>query len=269
MNSRKNEVGRDMKTSIEMQFVDTHCHLENNEFNEDREIVIKRAAEAGIHIISSAIDKDSWLKGLKIAEKHNNVYASLGLDPSNFGDCESAIVTIRENHKGIIAIGEIGLDHFRIRDHGERAEQEKAFRNLIELAIEYKLPIQVHSRSAGAKALAVLKDCNADLVHMHAFDGKSNYARKASHDLGYYFSIPTSVIRSLQKQKLVKAVNIERLLLETDSPVLGPEIGERNEPKNIGIALKEIASILRREEEEVREIVLENTLRLYSKIKFH
>jgi TatD DNase family protein len=166
----------------------------------------------------------------------------------------------------MIAVGETGLDHYLIRDHQERNHQESCFRSMIELAIDLGFPIQVHSRSAGAKALDVLGSCGASEVHMHAFDGRASLARAASRDLGYYFSIPTSVVRSPQKRKLVKAVHIERILLETDSPVLGPDKGARNIPTNIGIALREVAAILRRDEEELREIILENTLRLYTKI---
>lgn len=102
---------------------------------------------------------------------------------------------------------------------------------------------------------------------MHAFDGRASYARIASRDLDYYFSIPTSVVRSPQKKKLVKAIAIERLLLETDSPVLGSMKGERNVPTNISIALKEVSSILRRDEEELRLLILENTQRLYREVK--
>ncbi|MFW9888765.1 MAG: TatD family hydrolase, partial [Candidatus Thorarchaeota archaeon] len=104
-------------------------------------------------------------------------------------------------------------------------------------------------------------------VQMHAFDAKSSLARTASRELGYYFSIPTSVVRSSQKRKLVKAVDIERLLLETDSPILSPERGKRNVPANIEITLEETANILRRDPEELREIVLENSFRLYSRIR--
>lgn len=250
-----------------MKYIDTHCHLENEAFENDREIVIKQASETGIYIITSSIDKGLWFKGLELAKEHGNVYASIGLDPSNYGDCDKAIDWIRKNQSDIIAIGEVGLDHFRIRDHSERDEQEKAFRKLIHLANELKLPIQIHSRSAGAKAIAVLEDCSAGLVHMHAFDGRASYARIASRDLDYYFSIPTSVVRSPQKKKLVKAIAIERLLLETDSPVLGSMKGERNVPTNISIALKEVSSILRRDEEELRLLILENTQRLYREVK--
>ncbi|MHA2160095.1 MAG: TatD family hydrolase [Candidatus Thorarchaeota archaeon] len=249
------------------EMIDTHCHLENDLFDEDRENVIKQAAAIGVRIITSAIDRDSWAKGCDIADMNESVYASIGLDPVNFDDVDSAIEWIRNNSSRIIAIGETGLDHFRTRDHEEREKQEQAFRKLIKIADELNLPIQIHSRSAGAKAISVLEDCEATSVHMHAFDGKSSHARRASRELDYYFSIPTSVIRSPQKRKLVKAVDIEHLLFETDSPVLGPNKGERNTPSNLPVVLREVASILRRDEEELREMVLENTHRLYSNIK--
>jgi len=258
-----------MRTLSGIRFIDSHCHLENNEFDIDRDEIVRRASATGIHIITSAIDKKTWSLGIEISKNYDNVYLSLGLDPMNFQDCSQAVNWIRNNHSSIIAVGEIGLDHFRIRDHSEREQQEQAFRELIGLANEFNLPVQIHSRSAGAKAIEILKDTSAKAVHLHAFDGKSSYARSASYDYGYYFSIPTSVVRSPQKQKLVKAIEIERLLLETDSPVLASEKGIRNEPSNIGIALSEVASILRRDEEELREIILENTLRLYTRIKAH
>jgi TatD DNase family protein len=229
--------------------------------------VIEDASDLGICIITSAIEKQLWEKGCAIAEAHTNVYASVGLEPAKYRDCEIATEWIRSNKERIIAIGEIGLDHYLIRDHQERELQESCFRNLIALAKELEIPLQVHSRSAGRKALEVLESCGVNQVHLHAFDGKASLARTASRDLGFYFSIPTSVVRSPQKRKLVKAVHIERLLIETDSPVLGPEKGTRNVPANLPIALREVASILRREEEEIREIILENTQRLYAKIQ--
>jgi len=241
--------------------IDTHCHLENDAFAEDLDIVIQRASEKGIHIITSSIEKERWAKCCKIASAYKNVYCSIGLDPMQYEDYPLAVEKIRSTSNQLVAIGEAGLDHFYLRDHKERDKQEIAFRNMISVANEIKLPIQVHSRSAGAKAITVLKDAEAN--------GKASYARTASNDLGYYFSIPTSVVRSPQKKKLTKGIAIERLLLETDSPVLGAEREERNEPANLGIALREVASILRREEEELREIILENTLRLYKRINSH
>jgi TatD DNase family protein len=250
-----------------MKIVDTHCHLEQSEFANDLSDVILRASKAEIYMISSAISKFDWERVVKISKDYENVYASLGIDPMLY-DHLSIIPAIWQKWKDdIVAIGEVGLDHYRERDHKLRDIQEQMFRKTILFAKEQGLPIQVHSRSAGKKALEVLRDCDANMVHMHAFDGKAGLARVASNEYDYYFSIPTSVVRSPQKQKLVKAVNIERLLLETDSPVLGPDKGIRNEPSNLPLVVKGIASILRLSEEEVKQITLENTLRLYKRIK--
>jgi len=250
-----------------VQFVDTHCHLEQVEFDTDREEVIRKASEQSIVAISSAISIEDYEKNLDIAKNHVNVYASLGLDPTLHTQIENALRQICNHRTEIIAIGETGLDHYRERDHAERLKQETAFIKMIALSKELGLPIQVHSRSAGSAALLTLQKNDAQGVHMHAFDGKASLARNASKDLGYYFSIPTSVVRSPQKRKLVKAVALDRLLLETDSPVLGPNREIRNEPSNLPVALREVALILKKNEDEMREIILENTLRLYTHLR--
>ncbi len=249
-----------------MRIIDTHCHLEQSEFEPDLPDVIKRAAEAGIHIITSAISKSDWQRAVEISIQYDNVDVSLGVDPIFYDHLDFILDEWKKWSGYLVAIGEVGLDHFRERDHALRETQDEMFRKAIRFAMEMNLPVQVHSRSAGKKALHVLEDCGICDVHMHAFDGKANLARVASRDLGYYFSIPTSVVRSPQKKKLVKAIDIEHILVETDSPVLGPEAGVRNEPSNIYTATKEIASILHRTDDEICEIILENTLRLYRRI---
>lgn len=247
-------------------FVDSHCHIQQADFDLDRNEVISRAKSKGIAMISSAIDRGDWPKLIPISEKHEYVFSSIGLDPLKHENLSYALQFIRENESKLIAIGEVGLDYYRERNHSERDRQEMAFKKMIEIASELKLPIQVHSRSAGKAALEVIEKNNAGSVHMHAFDGKSSLARTASKEFGYYFSIPTSVVRSPQKQKLVKAVSIEKLLLETDSPVLSAIKGERNEPSNLTIAASEVARILQRGYEETSAILLENSLRLYKKL---
>lgn len=250
-----------------IRLIDTHCHLAGAEFKEDLVEIFKKLSGLGIAAISSSIEKDEWDINLEISRKYDSLFASTGVNPEKWSDTELAEKWIREHSDEIVSIGEVGLDHYKIRDHRERELQRSAFVDMIDLSKELDLPIQVHSRSAGRAALEVLEKENASLVHMHAFDGKSSLARMASNDLDYYFSIPTSVVRSPQKQKLVKAVNIERLLIETDSPVLAPDRGMRNTPLNLPIVIHEIARILRRDEEELQELILENTLRLYSRIR--
>jgi TatD DNase family protein len=249
--------------------IDSHCHLENESFDSDRDLVIKRAEKRGIALITSGIEMETWEKTCEIAEAHQNIYASVGLDPTQYENCTYALDWIRTNKDRIVSIGETGLDHYLVRDHLEREKQRQCFESMIDLAMELRLPIQVHSRSAGRSALETLSNRHASAVHLHAFDGKASLAKEASRNLGYYFSIPTSVVRSPQKRKLVKAVTLERLLIETDSPVLGVERNERNEPSNLPVVVREIAQILRRGEEEIRELVLNNTMKLYSKIKYH
>lgn len=250
-----------------IKLIDTHCHLENEAFDSDRESIINGAMDLGIAIVTSAIDRKLWDKGCEIAKGHSNVFASVGLDPTQFIDCDLALEWIESNKQRIVALGEVGLDHYLVRNHQQRSLQETCFRRFIDLARGLRIPVQVHSRSAGKKAIEILeKQCAVD-VHLHAFDGKASLAKVASKELGYYFSIPTSVVRSPQKRKLVKAIDIECLLLETDSPVLGADKGQRNVPTNLRIALREVANILRRDEEELREIILDNTLKLYKRIE--
>ncbi|NWF96304.1 MAG: TatD family hydrolase [Candidatus Thorarchaeota archaeon] len=237
--------------------------MESSDFDGDRAMVIRRAEESGIHVITSAIDPRDYDKALDIASAYNTVSLAVGLDPELVGQGADALEWIRRNRKSLIAIGETGLDHYRTRDHSVRALQEDLFKQFIAEATDAGLPIQVHSRSAGAKALDVLYRAGAEAVHMHAFDGRAGLARTASCEHGYYFSVPTSVVRSPQKRKLVEAVDIEHLLVETDSPVLGADPTRRNEPSDIDIAIDECARILGRHRDEMQDILLENTLRLY------
>ncbi|MDF1541276.1 MAG: TatD family hydrolase [Candidatus Thorarchaeota archaeon] len=252
---------------MKSRLIDTHCHMGDDGFDEDRESIIEEARSREIAIISSGVTPNTWRKNLDICRRYDNLYASIGLSPAEHQHLEELLEVLREHRNELIAIGECGLDYYIERDHEIRERQSEVFIELIQLANDFNLPIQIHSRSAGKYALDILKKQDAKMVHMHAFDGKSNLARIASNEWGYYFSIPTSVVRSPQKQKLVKAINIERLLIETDSPVLSPERGTRNTPSNLPVALQEVSRILRRGEDEMREIILENSCRLYKKLR--
>ena len=132
-----------------LYLIDTHCHLEDILFDEDRDVVVQQAKERKIAIITSAITEDSWKKGIQIASKYDNVFPSLGLNPTQYQNVDLAIESILENEKELVAIGEIGLDHFLTRDHEERNLQEVAFKKLLGIARDLDLPVQIHSRSAG------------------------------------------------------------------------------------------------------------------------
>jgi TatD DNase family protein len=169
---------------------------------------------------------------------------------------------IRHHRSELIAIGEVGLDFWKVGTEPERAVQREIFAGFIHLSRELDLPLNVHSRSAGRHAVAMLVEQGAVRVQMHAFDGKIGAARPAV-EAGYFFSIPPSVVRSRQKQKLVKHLPLNCLLVETDSPVLGPEPDERNEPGNLMIAATAISELKGIPLDDVMEALAENGRRLY------
>ena len=165
----------------------------------------------------------------------------------------------------VVGIGEVGLDYWVVKEAAARELQQEILKQFVELSKELNLPLNIHSRSAGRHAIALLLENNAPRVQMHAFDGKAGAALPAV-EAGYFFSIPPSVIRSRQKQKLVKQLPLSCQLVETDSPVLGPSPEERNEPANILQSIKAIAALKDVTEEEVIAAVSENTKRLYGKL---
>jgi len=172
---------------------------------------------------------------------------------------------IRSERSKLVAIGEVGLDFWIVKEESQKEIQKEILKGFISLSQELDLPLNIHSihsRSAGRHAVALLLENGATRVQMHAFDGKASAALPAA-EAGFFFSIPPSVVRSRQKQKLVKHLPLSCLLVETDSPVLGPESGERNEPANITVSIKTIAELKNLDEREVIESVAENTKRLY------
>ena len=156
----------------------------------------------------------------------------------------------------------MGLDHWVVKDATDRDLQRQIFAEFIALSNELNLPLNVHSRSAGRVTVQFLKEQGARRVLLHAFDGKASAALQGAA-VGFFFSIPPSVIRSVQKQKLVRALPLERLLLETDSPVLGPDPAARNEPRNLRVACQAVADLKGVPFEEVAERTTANARQLF------
>lgn len=243
--------------------IDVHAHLTDGSYS-DLQAVIKRAREAGLkHIIISITDPSEIGRAKEILQMEPGFFSlTIGLDPMALSEEKYLMFESLVDKELIVGIGEVGLDHYYARDHGLRDLQERYFRRSIRLSIRKGLPLVVHSRSAGRAALEVLYSEGAKRVLMHAFDGKSGDARVAA-EKGFYFSIPTSVVYSQQKQKLVKNLPLSSLMLETDSPVLSPIRGKRNEPANLVYALRKVAEIKGVAEEEVARITTENAKNLF------
>jgi TatD DNase family protein len=204
------------------------------------------------------------LQNLKLAGRYPLLRPAAGLYPTelDLDEIEKMITLIRKERERLVAIGEVGLDHWAVKEETDRELQRGMFLKFIRLSLELDLPLNVHSRSAGREAIRCLLEGGAQKVQLHAFDGKWGSALQAV-EAGYYFSIPPSIVRSRQKQKLVKQMPLRSILVETDSPVLGPTPDERNEPSNILLAIDAIAEIKGVKRQEVMETAYENTVRLY------
>jgi TatD DNase family protein len=244
--------------------IDCHAHLAASDFDDDRVLVLERAQAAGVEqVIVVGEDADEGPRVLEICSRHGPwLRPCIGLHPDRFAedrplpseaDLDRLSILIRAEGQRLAAVGEVGLDYWHVKTAERRAAQGVWLEQMVALAIELGLPLNVHSRSAGHHTLSLLARCGASKVLMHAFDGRASYAKLAAEERGYLFSIPPSVVRSRQKQKLVRGLPLESLALESDSPVLGPEPGVRNEPANLVHAVACIAELKGVSEAQVRE----------------
>jgi len=243
-----------------MEYIDIHSHINLKEFDSNREQVLKDAEDIGVlAILDSGETFEENQKVLELAEQYSILKPSLGFHPVNLDGekAEKVEKQIRENAEKTVAIGEIGLDYWKVQDKTDQETQRNNFKRFISLAKELDKPIITHSRSAGKDVIQMLIDSDAKRVNMHAFDGKYATA-KPGVEAGFYFSIPPSIIRSNQKQKLVKELPLESIILETDAPVLGPNKEDGNLPANICISAQVIANIKHTSLEQVCEITTKN-----------
>ncbi len=247
--------------------VDAHAHMSDAAFQADREVVLHAAAEVGVEgIVTVSENLEDAHKVLELAERFPLLKPCAGLYPAvlDLELAEAMVAFIRKHGDRLVGIGEVGLDHWVVKEAKEWQIQERTLAKFVALSKELDLPLNVHSRSAGRHTVRFLREQGAGKVLLHAFDGKASAALEGI-EAGYYFSIPPSVIRSQQKQKLLRHLPLDRLLLETDSPVLGPDAAARNEPKNVVLSCQAIASAKAMSVEEVARITTENACRLFPK----
>jgi TatD DNase family protein len=265
MHAQRSDRPKKLVAKMKYPIVDTHAHLCDPVFDADLAEVLEKAQKTGIcAILLVGETLADAAKNLNLARQYPILKPAAGLYPEILDDkaADGLMAFIRKHRRQLAAIGEVGLDHWVVKTASGKALQQKIFRRFIDLAAELDLPLNVHSRSAGKKAIALLLQCGATRVQMHAFDGRAAAAMPAV-EAGYFFSIPPSVIRSRQKQKLVKRLPLSSLLLETDSPVLGPVANQRNRPDNITVAIDAIAEIKGVRKEAVIEAAAVNTQVLY------
>jgi len=250
--------------------IDSHAHLEMQEFKRDLEAVIQRAKESGVgYTFTVGTEKKDWERALEIANSHPSIYAILGVHPHNAKEIDDQTYPMLKEfcrNGKVKAYGEIGLDFFR--NLSPRDIQLKRFREQIGLAKELGLPIVVHDREAHQETLEILKSEKAEECRgiIHCFSGDYDMA-KVCIDMGFYISIPGSITfkNAESFREIVKKIPLEFLLVETDAPFLTPVPfrGKRNEPSYVRYTAQKLAEIKNIPFEKVAKVTTENALRVY------
>jgi TatD DNase family protein len=258
---------------------DTHCHLDFDRFDEDRERVIARAEKQGLtHILVPGIDLSSSRAAVALAEKHEMVYAAVGVHPNSgtswTADTRKQLASLA-GHPKVVAIGEIGLDYYR--DWTPQALQRKIFREQLGLAAESGLPVIIHNREAFEDVVPLLVAWQEDLAEegaelaqkpgvLHSYSGSIMQAEPVLNS-GYYlgFTGPVTFKNAVETQEAAQKMPLEKMLIETDSPYLTPHPfrGKRNEPSYVYYVAEKIATLRGLSPAEVGEITSRNAKLLF------
>lgn len=230
-------------------YVDTHCHLDFEQFDADREAVLERARAAGVkRLVIPGVDLAACRRAVALAERYPDVYAAVGLHPNDAGEFSpAALAELRNlaNHPKVVGIGEIGIDLYWRKL--SLTEQESVFRAQLRLADEAGKPVIVHDRDAHAEVLAVLQSQRpAAGVVLHAFSGDQRMA-EAALALGCYLGVdgPLTYKKNEALRAIFAAAPLDRILIETDAPYLTPQPwrGQRNEPAYVRAVAEKLAEI--------------------------
>ena len=247
-------------------FIDTHCHLSKEDYD-DIDLIIHDNRAAGIEkIIISGCTRDSILESLELSKKYEDVYTTIGYHPSEaIATTEDDLVLLEQQLQNdkVVGVGEIGLDYHYGKDDLE--EQQALFRKQLSLASKYNMPVVIHSRDATEDTIHILSEFPDVCGVIHCFSGSLETAKKYI-SMGYMLGIGGVV--TFQNGKLgsvIQEVGLDSIVLETDSPYLtpAPNRGKQNSSKYIpDIALK-LAELLDISVDEVSDITLKNTNRLF------
>ena len=252
-----------------IEFFDSHCHLTDAAFREDREAVFRRAAEAGVTrmtLIGSNVADAT--RAAALASGRAGVFSTAGVHPHAVAEAEPGdLDRVRElatSSPDVVAIGETGLDYFY--DHAPRAAQRESFAAHLVLGWELGLPVVVHAREADADIASALSDApDGTRGVLHCFTG-GDRAFAAAMEAGWYVSASgIASFSSFQAGGLLREVPEDRLLIETDAPYLAPvpRRGRRNEPAFVVHVAEAVARLLDRSLTEVARLSTENACRLY------
>jgi len=259
-----------------MIYIDSHCHIDGEQFDADRDEVVQRAKDAGVaamlNVGTGDPHSDDFRRAVAVAEKYDSVYCSVGVHPHDaklYDDkAEQHLLDLVKSSEKVIAWGEIGLDFYY--DHSPRDVQKDVFRRQIRTAKDLDLPIIIHSRDANDETVEILKDeCSYEAFRggiMHCFGGTLDMVKELV-PLGFLISFAGNV--TFKNADALRAVaeilQLNRMLIETDCPFLTPEPfrGRRNEPAFVVHTAKFLAELCEIELSAVADSTTENFLNFF------
>lgn len=272
-----------------IMLTDTHCHLDLDKFDADRDAVLQRAAEAGVgKMLVPGLDHESSRAAVTLAESHASVFAAVGFHPTDIDEMTpdrfDELGKLAE-HPRVVAVGEIGLDYYWIKEPDQRLAQRQKLSPQLVLASTVNKPIILHLREeddaesgdATRDLFEILEEWHNRFLHrnhplvqrpgvFHSFNGNLESARRAI-GMNYYIGItgPITYRNADAQQSMVRDLPLDRLLIETDSPFQTPvpHRGRRNEPAFVGHIADKIAELHHTSREQVAMITTQNANRLF------
>jgi TatD DNase family protein len=256
-----------------MNLIDTHAHIDAEEFNEDINDVIARAFDGGIEsIIIPAIEPNRYEKLFKLSELNKNIFIGMGVHPHNAKELDKIVLNeIYDNaskNKKVVAIGEIGLDYYY--DFAPKETQKRALREQLEIAKDLNLPAIIHNRESDEDLLEIIQEAQDGKLRgvFHCFYGDEDFLKKVL-ELNFIVSFTGNItFKKFNAIDTVKNVPMDKFMLETDSPYMTPVPfrGKRNEPSFVNYVADKVAEIKNIDKEEVIKMTTNNAKKFFGLI---
>jgi len=264
-----------------VRYIDTHCHLQFEQYAQDREEIIERMKEEGVAAIVVGTDFETSKEAVALAEKHEHLFASVGFHPGNttLKSFDEAVYRALATHPKVVAIGECGLDYFRLEGASDEVKnkQKELLQQHIALAAELDKPLVIHvrpskgTRDAYADLIEILKEAKKEYPKLrgdiHFFAGGLTEA-EAFFALDFTISFTAVITFTHDYDDVIRSVSLADILPETDAPYVAPleRRGERNDPLAVMSVITKIAEIRGEDVEVVRTILLDNAMRLFTPV---
>ena len=243
------------------KYFDIHSHLNFKDYESDLEEVIGRLRETETHTIVVGTDLESSQRAVELADKHEEIYASIGIHPIENKDSDISLFSELVKHPKVVAIGECGLDFYHAEKEKDYERQKSLFIDQIELAMKYKKPVMLHIRNAYKEAYEILEKYKNLRGNVHFFAGSLEEA-KMFLNLGFTLSFTGVITFTHDYDKVIESIPLEKIMSETDAPYVAPVPyrGKRNEPSFVSEVVKRIAEIRVEDPELVRRTLVNNAL---------